>query len=181
MHAASPTPSTASADVVHYDLSAVRQANSIRWNRPGAWTPVRLDSRDPRLMVGLVARDRIGDRLLVADPSAGYRVSLVRLDCAHGGLAPLGTRVAANDADAIDPRAADSRALSPVVQPGEVARLCRGAPPVARGRPSDAVSVLRDAAMRSVERPARPGAEERARQYREYLARQKADGPAKAP
>ncbi|MBX9794647.1 MAG: hypothetical protein K2Y02_10160, partial [Burkholderiaceae bacterium] len=107
-------------------------------------------------------------------------VSQVRLDCAHGGLVPLGTRVAVNDADAVDPNGRDERASSPVTRPGEVARLCRGAPPVTEGTPSQSVSMLRDAAMRSVA-PVAPSAAERARLYREYMAGQKAVTAPKAP
>lgn len=168
------------AGEARYDLSAVRQVNSIRWNRPGSWTPVKLDAHDPREAIGLLARDRVGDRILVASPSAGYRVSQVRLDCAHGGLVPLGTKAAVNDADAVDPKAADARSPFPVTRPGEVTRICRGAPPVTEGTPSESVSMLRDAALRSLT-PAAPSAEERARLYREYMASQKSGKGSKAP
>ena len=163
-----------------YDVTAGRQIVNLRWNRTGDWSPIRFDSRDPRLSMALVARDRAGDRLLSVHSQTGYEIDLVTVDCEHRGIVYKDSRTAPNDDAPVNPAVPRVKGKRPrptpvPVSPVEIARLCAKAPTVASGTPRQALMRLREAgekahAKATVPQPPLDPAE-RERMWREYQAR----------
>lgn len=153
-----------------YDMTAGRQVQSLKWNRSGEWGPVSVKGPDMRNSVGLISRDRIGTRLLMANPSAGYQVAVINLDCAKRTLTIFGVRSTTSDSTPFGPIEKMTRTIPEMVPAADIQRVCTTAPKVGIGTPSQMVSLLRQANMKAAQGPAAPSAEQRALAWKKYQA-----------
>lgn len=162
---------TVNMDSLHFDRRAGAQLAWMAWNRPGEWSPVKVDTDDRRIHAGLVSRDRFGARLVTLRPMRGYDMRQIHLTCERRSVVISDVRSVATDVATIEKSSKPSTdAVRMMMPPGEVQRICNGMATAMEGKPTDAVTRLRQVSLKAVEQPKPPVASDRSSAWRRYQA-----------